>query len=557
MNENNFKFWCPIEKSITFDPTDGENKMRLGGIASTSDEDSDGEFLDPKGFDINPLLKSGLVNWHHRAKDQPNAIIGEPIKAEIKPEGLYIETELYSSSKIAQDVWELAETLEKNSKTRRLGYSIEGKVVKRKSEDKNSPDYKKIQKAIITGVAITHQPKNPKTFANIIKGEIDDNWEDDKGEASGYSIEDIAEKHDVNVTKIKKQLEIGTKVEMEHTDDEDEARSIAIDHLVELPNYYDKLKKMEKEGKEEIKKDLSTETASVLKKESLDKKIKSQVFTKSEVMDKIFRDLPAIKITKAEKVYNLIKKITEMSARKTITAEDIEKAYDALGLPYEVEDIKKGVQEAEELDKKFSKSKDEEEETKNEEEETFEKEETKDEDEDDEEKDVKKADSFEKRFDRIEKAISLSHLNNTKYIKALGVMVKDSSVKLEKAAEREIELLDILKAQDETISELNSKIEDLSLDVPAPKSLSNSKPVERAFSKSNENDFSERQESNTNQVSMSRQSGLVSEILDQAAFAKGFDEEFSKALMSFEASKTLPANILSRVKKEYGIEIVK
>lgn len=246
-----------------------------------------------------------------------------------------------------------------------------------------------------------------------------------------------------------------------------------------------------------------------------------------------------------------------MSSRKTITTEDIEKAYEALGLPYEAEDIKKGVQEAEELDKKFSKSKDEEEETKDEEEETFEKEETKDEDEDDEEKDVKKADSFEKRFDRIEKAISLSHLNNTKYIKALGVMVKDSSVKLEKAAEREIELLDILKAQDETISELNSKIEDLSLDVPAPKSLSNSKPVERAFSKSNENDFSERQESNTNQVSMSRQSGLVSEILDQAAFAKGFDEEFSKALMSFEASKTLPANILSRVKKEYGIEIVK
>lgn len=493
MNENNFKFWCPIEKSITFDPTDGENKMRLGGIASTSDEDSDGEFLDPKGFDINPLLESGLVNWHHRAKDQPNAIIGEPIKAEIKPEGLYIETELYSSSKIAKDVWELAETLEKNSKTRRLGYSIEGKVVKRKSEDKNSPDYKKIQKAIITGVAITHQPKNPKTFANIIKGEIDEDWVDDEEET-------------INI--------------------------------------------------KEIKKDFSTETASALKKESLDKKIKSQVFTKSEVMDKIFRDLPAIKITKAEKVYKLIKKITEMSSRKTITAEDIEKAYEALGLPYEAEDIEKGVQEAEELDKKISKSKDEEDET-------FEKEETKDDDEDgedeekDEEKDVEKANSFEKRFDKIEKAISLSHLNNTKYIKALGVMVKDSSMKLEKAAEREIELLDILKAQDETISELNSKIEDLSLDVPAPKSLSNSKPVERAFSKSNENDFSERQESNTNQVSMSKQSGLVSEILDQAAFAKGFDEEFSKALMSFEASKTLPANILSRVKKEYGIEIVK
>ena len=177
--ENSFKFWCPIEKAQeTIDPTTGEQVMRLGGIASTSDEDADGEFLDPKGFDIKPLMASGMVNWHHQAKGQPATIIGEPTKAEIRPEGLYIETDLYPSSKIACDVWELANTLEKDSKTRRLGYSIEGKVVKRKSNNKNSPDYKKIVKAIITGVAITHQPKNPKTFANIIKGEIDDDEEE-------------------------------------------------------------------------------------------------------------------------------------------------------------------------------------------------------------------------------------------------------------------------------------------------------------------------------------------------------------------------------------------
>ena len=181
--EDKFTFWCPLEKAQDLDPTTGEPVMKLGGIASTSDEDSDGEFLDPKGFDIKPLIESGMVNWHHQAKGQPATIIGEPTKAEIRPEGLYIETELYPSSKIACDVWELAETLEKDSKTRRLGYSIEGKVVKRKSNDKKSPDYKKIVKAIITGVAITHQPKNPKTFANIIKGEIDDDFEDEEEKA--------------------------------------------------------------------------------------------------------------------------------------------------------------------------------------------------------------------------------------------------------------------------------------------------------------------------------------------------------------------------------------
>jgi hypothetical protein len=38
----------------------------------------------------------------------------------------------------------------------------------------------------------------------------------------------------------------GTKVEMEHTDDPEIARQIALDHLAEDPKYYDKLEKMEK-----------------------------------------------------------------------------------------------------------------------------------------------------------------------------------------------------------------------------------------------------------------------------------------------------------------------
>ena len=73
---NNFNFWCPVEISKAIDPNTGEEQMLLGGIASTADEDSDGEFLDPKGFDIKPLLKSGMVNWHHQAKTCPGTIVG-------------------------------------------------------------------------------------------------------------------------------------------------------------------------------------------------------------------------------------------------------------------------------------------------------------------------------------------------------------------------------------------------------------------------------------------------------------------------------------------------
>ena len=249
--ENRFNFWFPIEKAQEIiDPDTGEVRMLLGGIASTADEDSDGEFLDPKGFDIEPLLKSGMVNWHHQAKDQPATIIGEPTKAEIRSDGLYVETELYPSSKIAQEVWQLAQILEKDSKTRRLGYSVEGKVLKRKSEDKNSPDYKKIQKALITGVAITHQPKNPKTFVNIIKGDVDD----DEAE------EDI-----------------------ENTEKQDN----------------DKEKQTNSDS---TKKGLTTETGKALIKESVDKKLKKQTFGKAEIFDKLFNDLPAINFNKANKI---------------------------------------------------------------------------------------------------------------------------------------------------------------------------------------------------------------------------------------------------------------
>lgn len=497
--EDRFKFWCPIEKAQDLiDPTTGEQIMRLGGIASTSDEDADGEFLDPKGFDIKPLMESGMVNWHHQAKGQPAAIIGEPSKAEIRPEGLYLETDLYPSSKIACDVWELANTLEKDSKTRRLGYSIEGKVVKRKSNNKNSPDYKKIVKAIITGVAITHQPKNPKTFANIIKGEIDEDEE-------------------------------------EYTESEEKA--------------------------------LDTESGKALKKESVDKKIKNQTFGKSAVMERLFKDIPGISIEKAKNINSLIFKIANMKGKKSVTEEDIQKAYEALGFEIESkEDVQKGGGgcsadggEQKTLKKaKTKKAQDTEEDAAGSE--TEETTEDTEEEDDEEAKtgDVKKGGEGN-RFDRIEKAIATSHQINSKYIKALGVMIKDASQKLEAAAQRENELLDIVKGYEDTISDLSEKLERFGSEVPAPKSISAARPVERQFAKGDEEDDLNKggDGRKDNRVSMSKQPAVVSEILDQATFSKGYDAEFSKACTTFEASKTLPASIIARVKNELGIEIVK
>ena len=46
--------------------------------------------------------------------------------------------------------------------------------------------------------------------------------------------------------QIKSQLAKGIKVELEHTSKHDVAEEIALDHLKEYPDYYDRLEKVEK-----------------------------------------------------------------------------------------------------------------------------------------------------------------------------------------------------------------------------------------------------------------------------------------------------------------------
>ena len=96
------------------------------------------------------------------------------------------------------------------------------------------------------------------------------------GKAKGMSLEDLAKKltHDKFAKKqsperlekmlvhLKKQLAKGIKVEMEHTDNKDIAKEIAMDHLTEDPNYYNKLSKIHREG-EKVEAKEATTSASV------------------------------------------------------------------------------------------------------------------------------------------------------------------------------------------------------------------------------------------------------------------------------------------------------
>ena len=86
------------------------------------------------------------------------------------------------------------------------------------------------------------------------------------GKSDNMSLQDIADKFNVSIEKIKTQLKKGIKIEMEHTDDKEKATEIVTDHLIEFPDYYDRLEKMEKEATKKWEKNKTNETKKLIKR---------------------------------------------------------------------------------------------------------------------------------------------------------------------------------------------------------------------------------------------------------------------------------------------------
>jgi hypothetical protein len=160
---DDFNFWVPLEKASE----DEHGDRIIEGIASTADVDLQGETVLQNGLDISYLKSRGFINWEHGKT--PKDYIGEPIDAHMTSKGLWIRSKLYKNHKMADEAWDLAQALEKNESSRRLGYSIQGKVTKRNGTQ--------IIKAEVHHAALTPQPVNPNSFARIAKsfmGEVND-----------------------------------------------------------------------------------------------------------------------------------------------------------------------------------------------------------------------------------------------------------------------------------------------------------------------------------------------------------------------------------------------
>lgn len=89
------------------------------------------------------------------------------------------------------------------------------------------------------------------------------------GKADGLTPKDIADKHGVSIESINKEINIGYKIEREHTTNKDEQLEIILDHLFEFPDYYSNkrygLIKMEKNLEKDSNKDKVEESTKLIK----------------------------------------------------------------------------------------------------------------------------------------------------------------------------------------------------------------------------------------------------------------------------------------------------
>lgn len=318
-NTDVVSFFVPVEIEKGVVDKDGKKKMRVKGIASTPSRDTDGENLNPAGFNINTLVSKGHLTWAHAAKENPLANIGEPTLARITNDNkLYIEGELYEDNPLARSVYQLAEILEKNSSTRRLGFSIEGKVLEK---DKLNP--KKILKADIYGVTLCTMPKNPDTLVEIMKGE--------QSGVVRYDIETDEQGNQYLIKAIDSELGLTATMDTDF--------NIVIEKALQAGEITgtDTTDKTDVSGAALKEEDVEGNTEKLTDSESHDKKKKKkkvdEILSKGEIYQHIFTNFSPCNTEVAKGIYSLTQQVAFMTKQTSeITMGDIEKAKHILDL---------------------------------------------------------------------------------------------------------------------------------------------------------------------------------------------------------------------------------
>lgn len=172
-----FEFDVPVSMWLDKSAPVGKQR-RIGGIISTESEDRQREIVLQRGLDFSDFLKSGWLNNNH--SKETDGILGYPETVHFVRKGAHLSngTQMPADGHVmeghlldtgaASGIWELGQALQKASPSRRLGFSIEGKVVERQG-----PGNRTIAKARIRNVAITNCPVNTDTRLEVLAKSIE------------------------------------------------------------------------------------------------------------------------------------------------------------------------------------------------------------------------------------------------------------------------------------------------------------------------------------------------------------------------------------------------
>lgn len=188
IGENTFKVILPDLMLSEAGDGDAYNSRQIMGVMSTESKDRQSEIVLSKGLDFEEFLLNGHFNDNH--SQQTSAIIGYPEEAKFHDDLGIINKSLdgtqgwtcrgyvLKGTKRADEIWELAKAL-KNNPSKKLGFSIEGKVIRRKN--------KCIEKASIRNVAITNCPVNTEATWDVLVKSFVDPDEAIKALSAGYA----------------------------------------------------------------------------------------------------------------------------------------------------------------------------------------------------------------------------------------------------------------------------------------------------------------------------------------------------------------------------------
>lgn len=171
--DDKYSVFVPIEdhdllKSVSVDEN---GDYIVQGVMSSEDTDEEDDSITPEGMDCSYFLEKGWVKYEHGKN--PNQFIGEPLEVRVgrfdhptllkSVNGIFVKARLFASRELTKQAIEAMNDLQKSHTKRRMGWSIEGNVVKR------HPKTGKILKSVLRNVVLTMNPVNTTTWAELAK----------------------------------------------------------------------------------------------------------------------------------------------------------------------------------------------------------------------------------------------------------------------------------------------------------------------------------------------------------------------------------------------------